>query len=80
MGIVDLDRQVRLYVNGTPMSDGTEVVVPGPERWAAEGRFAIGRGYSDGAPAERWTGDIDEVNAAHEEWTDEEIDFASRLW
>jgi hypothetical protein len=75
VGVVDpVRKQIRLYVNGVPANVGTMVSAPAKATWAANGKFAIGRGGVAARPAERWIGGIDEVYAVPRIWSDEEID------
>jgi hypothetical protein len=74
VGVVDrANGKVRLYVNGLPRYGGVLVEVTGTTTWQAAGRFAIGRAWAGGTPAERWVGNVDEVHAAPRIWSDQEI-------
>jgi hypothetical protein len=74
VGIVDpINNKIQLYVNGTPARDGVLAEQLGKTTWEAAGMFAVGRGWSGTAAAERWVGEIDEVHAAPRIWTEQEI-------
>jgi len=74
VGIVDpINNKIQLYVNGTPARDGVLAERPGKTTWEATGKFAVGRGWSGTAAAERWVGDIDEVHAVPRIWSEQEI-------
>ncbi|MEV0902629.1 LamG-like jellyroll fold domain-containing protein [Actinoplanes sp. NPDC049802] len=51
------EKKLRLYVNGVLVSQVDRVAAP----WAAAGRFAVGRGFGLGAPANFWNGSIADV-------------------
>lgn len=56
-GVYDAqNQQIKLYVNGTLM--GT---LPHKQAWDAAGPFTIGRGKSNGTPANFWLGSVDSV-------------------
>ncbi|MEN3612874.1 LamG domain-containing protein [Plantactinospora sp. ZYX-F-223] len=46
--------KLRLYVDGVMVAEVDRTATP----WAATGRFAVGRGFSGGAPANWWNGGI----------------------
>jgi hypothetical protein len=74
IGIADpIHDRIQLYVNGTPARDGVLAELPGRATWESTGRFAVGRGWTTGAPDQRWVGDIDEVQVAPRVWTEQEI-------
>jgi Concanavalin A-like lectin/glucanases superfamily len=59
-GVYDLPaRQLRLYVDGKLVGSRDDVTL-----WRATGGLTIGRGRSNGAPADFFPGEIDEVTAA----------------
>lgn len=62
---------MRLFVNGTPMIDGTEVSASYTNAWSATSALTIGRTIGN---AERWVGDLDHVYAAQRAWTASDID------
>lgn len=64
VGVFDEVRDTAtLYVNGIPLFGGDQVTVTAPSAVAESGLFVIGSGQAGGAPAGRWTGEIDEVHA-----------------
>lgn len=73
VGIVNpVSKQIQLYVNGTPATDGVLAAAPGAATWEATGKFAIGRGWTS-APSDRWIGEIDEVHVTPRVWEEQEI-------
>ncbi|MGI5499138.1 LamG-like jellyroll fold domain-containing protein [Lentzea sp. CA-135723] len=57
VGVYDpVSKKIWLYVDGTRDGDGTLT-----NAWHATGPLAVGRGKVDGAPAEHWTGGVDDV-------------------
>ncbi|MFI7492964.1 DNRLRE domain-containing protein [Micromonospora echinaurantiaca] len=61
---------IRLGVNGTSSTFGTDVTVPYTGDWSATGALTMGRGFGN---ADRWVGDLDEVTAVQRAWPDIEI-------
>ncbi|RIV36872.1 LamG domain-containing protein [Micromonospora radicis] len=56
--------KIRVYVMGDPLDCGGETAETAfSADWSATGAFAIGRGLSSGAAANRWRGEIDDVYA-----------------
>ncbi|WP_277682402.1 LamG domain-containing protein [Saccharomonospora azurea] len=57
VGVYDADTgELWLYINGTRHGDGTL-----QNAWDADGGLQIGRGKSEGTPAEFWPGAVDDV-------------------
>ncbi|MFG2062530.1 LamG domain-containing protein [Micromonospora sp. NPDC048871] len=57
-GVYDrTDGKLRLYVNGVKAGEVPYAAAP----WAAEGRFAVGRGFANGQPANWWHGELADV-------------------
>jgi hypothetical protein len=55
---------IRVYVMGDPLSCGGESAATSfTGNWSATGSFVIGRALADGASAEHWRGDADDVYA-----------------
>ncbi|HEU4426659.1 MAG TPA: LamG-like jellyroll fold domain-containing protein [Pilimelia sp.] len=78
VGVYDRpNSKIKLYVNGTTTFGGAYAEADAPTAWAATGKFAIGRAWN-AAPVDRWVGDIDEVYAEQEAWTEEEISLRAR--
>ena len=73
VGVYDKpNNKIKLYVNGTPEINGSYAEAAGTAAWLATGSFAVGRARNS-APADRWLGDLDEVCAEQEVWTESEI-------
>ncbi|MFV2099331.1 LamG-like jellyroll fold domain-containing protein [Micromonospora sp. LOL_014] len=57
-GVFDADEGLlRLYVNGALVAEAAFAATP----WQAAGPFTVGRGFSDGAPAQWWAGGVTDV-------------------
>jgi hypothetical protein len=79
-GIVDpINGRIKLYVNGIPARGGILAEQSGVLNWESTGKFAVGRGWTAGAPDQRWTGSIDEVQVAPRIWTEQEIYDKARV-
>ncbi|RSM44093.1 hypothetical protein DMB66_52680 [Actinoplanes sp. ATCC 53533] len=73
VGIVNpFSKQIQLYVNGTPATDGVLAETPGTATWEATGKFAIGRGWTS-ALSDQWVGEIDEVHVTPRVWSEQDI-------
>jgi Concanavalin A-like lectin/glucanases superfamily len=57
-GVFDAaEKKVRLYVNGVQVAQADRTATP----WAANGKFAVGRGFSGGVTANFWNGSLADV-------------------
>ncbi|WBB91392.1 LamG-like jellyroll fold domain-containing protein [Verrucosispora sp. WMMC514] len=66
--------KIRAFVMGDPLNCGGETAEASfTGTWSATGSFAIGRGLSSGAAANRWRGEIDDVHAFQRTLSDMEI-------
>jgi hypothetical protein len=75
-GVFDVVQgKVSLYINGgTNLFGETAVVNHSATPYPTVGPLLVGRGWSGGAPAASWLGDIDEVWAYQRVLTEEEIE------
>jgi len=64
---------LRLYVDGTLSAETPYAAAP----WSSNGRFVVGRGFADGAPANWFHGEIAEVQIFNRVLVDD--DFTGRL-
>ena len=63
-GTVDMNKKIKLYVNGTAEGGGVETSeLQLPAVWRATGAFTIGRAKVGAVTSEQWVGNLDEVHA-----------------